>query len=79
MSRQRDEAKAEAFNAGRSAFNRITKTQEHHVQGGGSGDAWSLRNLGGKLAASVLNGTTRKADHKPVGSSALDVAFGRGR
>ena len=70
---------SERFNASRSAFSRIAKTQEHHVQGGGSGDAWSLRNLGGRLAASVLNGTTRKADHKPVGASALDVAFGRGR
>lgn len=79
MSRQRDEAKAEAFNAGRSAFSRITKTQEHHVQGGGTGDAWSLRQLGGKLASAVLNGTARKTDGKPVGSSALDVAFGRGR
>lgn len=80
MSRQRDEAKAEAFNAGRSAFSRIAKTQEHHVQGGGgTGDAWSLRQLGGKLASAVLNGTARKTDGKPVGSSALDVAFGRGR
>lgn len=79
MSRQRDKAKAEAFNAGRSAFSRITKTQEHHVQGGGRGDAWSLRNIGGRLAASVLNSSTRKGDNKPVGSSALDIAFGRGR
>lgn len=79
MSRQRDEAKAEAFNAGRSAFSRIAKTQEHHVQGGGRGDAWSLRNIGGKLASAVLNGTARKTDGKPVGASALDVAFGRGR
>ena len=79
MSRQRDEAKAEAFNAGRSAFSRIAKTQEHHVQGGGRGDAWSLRNFGGKLASAVLNANTRKTDGKPVGASALDVAFGRGR
>lgn len=79
MSRQRDEAKAEAFNAGRSAFSRIAKTQEHHVQGGGRGDAWSLRNIGGKLASAVLNGKARKTDGKPVGASALDVAFGRGR
>lgn len=70
---------AERFNAGRSAFSRIAKTQEHHVQGGGSGDAWSLRNLGGRLAASVLNSSARKTNQKPVGSSALDVAFGRGR
>ncbi len=79
MSRQRDEAKAEAFNEKRSAFSRIPPTKKSDVQGGGSGDAWSLRNLGGRLAASVLNGTTRKADHKPVGASALDVALGRGR
>lgn len=70
---------AERFNAGRSAFSHIAKTQEHHVQGGGSGDVWSLRNFGGRLAASVLNGTTRKGTSQPVGSSALDVAFGRGR
>lgn len=74
---QREES--ERFNAGRSAFSRLTKTQEHHVQGGGSGDAWSLRNIGGKLASAVLNGTARKTDGKPVGASALDVAFGRGR
>lgn len=70
---------AERFNAGRSAFSRIAKTQEHHVQGGGRGDAWSLRNIGGKLVSAVLNGTARKTDGKPVGASALDVAFGRGR
>ena len=70
---------AERFNEGRSAFSRLAPTKKSDVQGGGSGDAWSLRQLGGKLASAVLNGTTRKADHKPVGSSALDVAFGRGR
>ena len=70
---------AERFNAGRSAFSRIAKTQEHYVQGGGRGDAWSLRNIGGKLVSAVLNGTARKTDGKPVGASALDVAFGRGR
>ena len=77
MSKQRDEAKAAAFNESRSAFSRIAKTQAHHVQGGGSGNAWGLRNLGGKLAASVLNSTTRKGEGQPVGSTALDVAFGR--
>ena len=79
MSKQRDEAKAAAFTESRSAFSRIAKTQAHHVQGGGSGNAWGLRNLGGKLASAVLNSTTRKGDNKPVGSSALDIAFGRGR
>ena len=77
MSKQRDEAKAAAFNESRSAFSRIAKTQAHHVQGGGSGNAWGLRNLGGKLAASVLNSATRKGEGQPVGSTALDVAFGR--
>ena len=77
MSKQRDEAKAAAFNESRSAFSRIAKTQAHHVQGGGSGNAWGLRNLGGKLASAVLNSTTRKGEGQPVGSTALDVAFGR--
>ncbi|WP_313561708.1 hypothetical protein [Diaphorobacter nitroreducens] len=62
MSKQRDEAKAAAFNESRSAFSRIAKTQVHHVQGGGSGNAWGLRNLGGKLASAVLNSTTRKGE-----------------
>lgn len=70
---------AERFNEGRSAFSRIAPTKKSDVQSSGSGNAWSLRNFGGKLAASVLNGTTRKSDYKPVGASALDVAFGRGR
>jgi hypothetical protein len=70
---------AERFNAGRSAFSHIAPTKKSDVQGGGSGDAWSLRNLGGRLAASVLNSTTRKNEGQPVGSSALDIAFGRGR
>ena len=68
---------AERFNEGRSAFSRIAPTKKSDVQGGGSGDAWSLRQLGGKLASAVLNSTTRKADGGPVGSSALDIAFGR--
>lgn len=70
---------AERFNAGRSAFSRLAPTKKSDVQGGGSGDAWSLRQLGGKLASAVLNGTTRKGEGKPVGASALDVAFGLGR
>ena len=72
---QREES--ERFNASRSAFSRIAPTKKSDVQGGGSGNAWGLRNLGGKLAASVLNSATRKGEGQPVGSSALDVAFGR--
>ena len=79
LSKQRDEEKARAFNESRSAFARLAPTKKSDVQGGGSGNAWGLRNLGGKLASAVLNGTARKTDNKPVGSSALDVAFGRGR
>ena len=62
LSKQRDEAKAEAFNAGRSAFARLAPTKKSDVQGGGSGNAWGLRNLGGKLASAVLNSTTRKGE-----------------
>ena len=79
MAAQYIQRQHEAFNAGRSAFSRIAPTKKSDVQGGGSGDAWSLRQLGGKLASAVLNSTTRKADGGPVGSSALDIAFGRGR
>ena len=62
LSKQRDEAKAEAFNAGRSAFARLAPPKKSDVQGGGSGNAWGLRNLGGKLASAVLNSTTRKGE-----------------
>ena len=67
---------AERFNAGRSAFSRIHKSTAPDAPSG-TGSAWALRNLGGRLAASVLNASTRKGDNKLVGSSALDVAFGR--
>ncbi len=77
LSKQRDKEKARAFNESRSAFARLAPTKKSDVQGGGSGNAWGLRNLGGKLAASVLNSATRKGEGQPVGSSALDVAFGR--
>ena len=77
LSKQRDEEKARAFNESRSAFARLAPTKKSDVQGGGSGNAWGLRNLGGKLAASVLNSATRKGEGQPVGSTALDVAFGR--
>ncbi|RRD42819.1 hypothetical protein EII18_04885 [Comamonadaceae bacterium OH3737_COT-264] len=77
LSKQRDEEKARAFNESRSAFARLAPTKKSDVQGGGSGNAWGLRNLGGKLAASILNSATRKGEGQPVGSSALDVAFGR--
>ena len=74
---QRQREESERFNAGRSAFSRIHKSTAPDAPSG-SGNAWGLRNFGGRLAASVLNASTRKGDNKPVGSSALDVAFGRG-
>ena len=76
LGKQRDEAKAAAFNAGRSAFSRIHKSTAPDAPSG-TGSAWALRNIGGRLAASVLNASTRKGEGQPVGSSALDVAFGR--
>ena len=60
LSKQRDEAKAEAFNAGRSAFARLAPPRKSDVEGGGLGSAHALRNFGGKLAASILNSSTRK-------------------
>jgi hypothetical protein len=60
LSKRREEEKAEAFNAGRSAFARLAPTKKSDVQGGGLGSAHALRNLGGKLAASILNSSTRK-------------------
>ncbi|WCM91626.1 hypothetical protein M5C99_14605 [Acidovorax sp. NCPPB 2350] len=55
---QREES--ERFNAGRSAFSRLAPTRKSDVEGGGLGSAHALRNLGGKLAATLLNSTTRK-------------------
>ncbi|MBH1978883.1 MAG: hypothetical protein I8H67_11010 [Comamonadaceae bacterium] len=53
---------AERFNSGRSAFSRLAPARESDAPRGGVGDAWSLRNFGGKQASAVLNGTTRKAE-----------------
>ncbi|GAO23529.1 hypothetical protein ALISP_3349 [Alicycliphilus sp. B1] len=73
---QRQREESERFNAGRSAFSRIHKSTAPDAPSG-TGSAWALRNIGGRLAASVLNASTRKEEGQPVGSSALDVAFGR--
>ena len=60
LSARRDQEKAAAFNDKRSAFARLAPTRKSDVEGGGLGSAHALRNLGGRLAASILNGTTRK-------------------
>ena len=57
---QRQREESERFNAGRSAFARLVPTKKSDVQGGGLGSAHALRNLGGRLAASILNSTSRK-------------------
>ena len=63
LGKQRDEAKAAAFNAGRSAFSRIHKSTAPDAHSG-TGNAHALRNFGGRMAAAILGGTARKdEDH----------------
>lgn len=62
MAAQNIQRQHEAFNEKRSAFSRLAPARESDAPRGGVGDAWSLRNFGGKLASAVLNGTTRKAE-----------------
>ncbi|RGE45169.1 hypothetical protein DZC30_11075 [Comamonas testosteroni] len=59
LGKQRDEAKAAAFNAGRSAFARIHKSTAPDAHSG-TGNAHALRNFGGRMAAAILGGTARK-------------------
>ena len=58
---QRQWEESERFNAGRSAFSRIHKSTAPDAPSG-TGSAWALRNIGGRLAASVLNSTPRKGE-----------------
>lgn len=60
LSARRDQEKAVAFNDKRSAFSRLAPTRKSDVEGGGLGSAHALRNFGGKLAATLLNSTSRK-------------------
>ena len=57
---QREALALEAFNAKRSAFNRLSATKSDGKPTG-SGNAHSLRNMGGALVASMLGLTTRKS------------------
>ena len=59
MGKQRDDAKAEAFNEKRSAFARIHKSTAPDAHSG-TGNAHALRNFGGRMAAAILGGTARK-------------------
>lgn len=64
---QREALAMEAFNAKRSAFNRITATKSDGKPSG-SGSAWNLRNIGGALAASAL-GLTKKSENPALPSN----------
>ena len=57
---QREALAMEAFNAKRSAFNRLSATKSDGKPSG-SGNAHSLRSRGGALMASMLGLTTRKS------------------
>lgn len=59
---------AERFNAGRSAFARLTPSKESDAPRGGMGDAWSLRNASGKLVQAVLGVRKGVSNTMPAGS-----------
>lgn len=61
----REQLAQEAFNSKRSAFNRITATKSDGKPTG-SGNAWRLRNLGGRMAAAALGLSTRKSEEQTL-------------
>ena len=61
MGKQRDNAKAEAFNEKRSAFSLIHKSTAPDTRSG-TGNAHALRNLGGRMAAAILGDSARKSE-----------------
>ena len=61
MGKQRDDAKAEAFNEKRSAFARIHKSTAPDTRSG-TGNAHALRSLGGRMAAAILGDNARKSE-----------------
>ena len=65
MGKQRDNAKAEAFNEKRSAFARIHKSTAPDTHSG-TGNAHALRNLGGRMAAAILGDNARKSEGKSL-------------
>lgn len=62
---QRGALAMETFNAKRSAFNRITATKSDGKPQG-AGNAWRLRNLGGRMAAAALGLSTRKSEEQTL-------------
>ena len=65
---QREALAMEAFNAKRSAFNRITATKSDGKPQG-AGNAWGLRNIGGRMAAAALGLTARKGEGQALPTS----------
>ena len=65
MGKQRDDAKAEAFNEKRSAFARIHKSTAPDTRSG-TGNAHALRSLGGRMAAAILGDNARKSEGKSL-------------
>jgi hypothetical protein len=64
----REQLAQEAFNSKRSAFNRITATKSDGKPQG-AGNAWGLRNLGGRMAAAALSLTARKCEGQALPTS----------
>ena len=64
----REQLAQEAFNSKRSAFNRITATKSDGKPQG-AGNAWGLRNLGGRMAAAALGLTARKGEGQALPTS----------
>lgn len=64
----REQLAQEAFNSKRSAFNRITATKSDGKPQG-AGNAWGLRNIGGRMAAAALGLTARKGEGQALPTS----------
>lgn len=65
---QREALAMEAFNAKRSAFNRLSATKSDGKPQG-AGNAWGLRNIGGRMAAAALGLTARKGEGQALPTS----------
>ena len=59
----------EKFNARRSAFSQISPTKKSDGKPQGAGNAWGLRNLGGRMAAAALGLTARKGEGQALPTS----------
>lgn len=64
----REQLAQESFNSKRSAFNRITATKSDGKPQG-AGNAWGLRNIGGRMAAAALGLTARKGEGQALPTS----------